>query len=157
RGDREAGRPPYRARRAVHGARSSRGQGLPAIEARRTACRTRRARAPLLHRHAGRRPFAERVAPGAPPVMARPPVAAVKVADWPLARTLRSHAEHDMVVGDLREELPRRGRLWYIRQAIAIAAHALLRPSSTPADPRRSGDVLMRTLGKDVKYAWRSL
>jgi putative ABC transport system permease protein len=81
----------------------------------------------------------------------------VRFADWLLARTLRNEAEHDMVVGDLREQLPRHGRLWYIRQALSIAAHALARPLSAPAEPRRSGDFFMRTLGRDVKYAWRSL
>jgi putative ABC transport system permease protein len=81
----------------------------------------------------------------------------VRFADWLLSRALRNDAEHDMVVGDLREELPRRGRRWYIGQALSIAAHSLLRPLSAPAEPRRSGDFFMRTLGKDVKYAWRSL
>jgi putative ABC transport system permease protein len=81
----------------------------------------------------------------------------VRFADWLLARTLRTDAEHDMVVGDLREELPRRGRLWYVGQALSIAVHSLLRPLSAPAEPRRSGDFFMRILGKDLKYAWRSL
>ena len=81
----------------------------------------------------------------------------MRFADWLLARALRSDAERDMVLGDLREELPRRGRPWYVREALAIAAHAILRPLFAPAEPRRSGDFFMRTLGKDVKYAWRSL
>jgi putative ABC transport system permease protein len=81
----------------------------------------------------------------------------MRFADWLLARALRSDAERDMVLGDLVEELPRRGRLWYMRQAIAIAAHALMRPPSVPHEPRRSGDFFMSTLVKDVKYAWRSL
>jgi len=78
-------------------------------------------------------------------------------ADWLLRRTLGSDAERDMVVGDLREELARRGRMWYLGQALSIAAHALLRQLSAPVEPRRSGDFFMRTLGKDAKYAWRSL
>ena len=81
----------------------------------------------------------------------------MRLADWLLARTLRNDAEYDMVVGDLREELPRHGRLWYIRQAISIAAHAVARPRSATAEASRSGDFFMRTLAKDVKYAWRSL
>jgi putative ABC transport system permease protein len=81
----------------------------------------------------------------------------VRFADWLLARALPSESEREMVLGDLREELARRGRLWYVREALSIAAHALLRPRSAPAEPRPSGDFFMRTLGKDVRYAWRSL
>jgi putative ABC transport system permease protein len=80
----------------------------------------------------------------------------MKLADWLLARALRHDAERDMVLGDLREELPRRGRLWYVSQAMSIAVHAVLRPLSAPAEPR-SGDFFMRVLLYDVKYAWRSL
>jgi len=80
-----------------------------------------------------------------------------RFADWLLARALKNDAERDMVLGDLREELPRRGRVWYVRQAIGIAAHALLRPLSAPAEPAPSGDFFMRIMITDVRYAWRSL
>jgi putative ABC transport system permease protein len=61
-----------------------------------------------------------------------------------------------MVLGDLHEQLPRHGAAWYWRQAIAIAAHAMLRrpPSS---EPRLRGDFFMRIFLNDVKYAWRAL
>ena len=62
-----------------------------------------------------------------------------------------------MILGDLEEELPRRGRAWYARQAIAIAAHAALRRSVTPAAPHRHGDVFMRTWLTEIRYGWRSL
>ncbi|HTM27227.1 MAG TPA: ABC transporter permease [Vicinamibacterales bacterium] len=81
----------------------------------------------------------------------------MKFADWLLARALKNDAERDMVLGDLQEELPRRGRVWYARQALSIAAHALVRPRGLPGEPHRSGDFFMRILLRDVKYAWRSL
>ena len=80
----------------------------------------------------------------------------MKYADWLLSVTLRDAAECDMVVGDLREELPRRGRLWYSAQAISIAAHALAR--RTDAGSRQhGGDFFMRSFFKDVRYGWRAL
>ena len=72
-----------------------------------------------------------------------------------LRLALRSDLEREMVLGDLQEQLSRHGAAWYWRQAIAIAAHAILRRS--PSDDRPSGDFFMRIFLKDVKYAWRSL
>jgi len=80
----------------------------------------------------------------------RPPAAA----GWLLACAL-SPDERDMVLGDLCEQLPRHGRGWYWRQSIGIAAHAILR--RVPTDLRRSGDGIMLTALKDIRYAWRSL
>jgi hypothetical protein len=73
-----------------------------------------------------------------------------------LSLTVRSAEEREMILGDLEEELPRRGHAWYTREAIAIAAHALRR-SVTPAASRRRGDLFMKTWLKDVRYSWRSL
>jgi putative ABC transport system permease protein len=73
-----------------------------------------------------------------------------------LRAALRHDPEREMVLGDLHEELPRRGAGWYRRQAIAIALHALVRRTSSPAS-RPSGDFFMRIFLNDVKYAWRAL
>ncbi|HEX6464019.1 MAG TPA: ABC transporter permease, partial [Vicinamibacterales bacterium] len=81
----------------------------------------------------------------------------MRAARWLLGRALSNPAEREMVLGDLEEELPRRGRLWYCRQALSIAGHALVRPRPVPPEIPRSGDMFMRILLKDVKYAWRSL
>jgi len=78
-----------------------------------------------------------------------------RAAAWLLTRVLRSAHERDMVLGDLCEQLPRHGRAWYWRQSIGIAAHAGLRRLPTPR--RRSGDALMITALKDIRYAWRAL
>jgi putative ABC transport system permease protein len=80
----------------------------------------------------------------------------MKFANWLLSVTLRDGAEYDMVVGDLREELPSRGRLWYSAQAISIAAHAIGRRRAE-ASQRRRGDFFMRTLFTDIRYGWRAL
>jgi putative ABC transport system permease protein len=80
----------------------------------------------------------------------------MRFAEWLLRRALRDDRERDMVLGDLHEELPVRGAGWCRRQAIAIAAHALLRRTPAPYPPP-SGDFFMRIFLKDVKYAWRSL
>ena len=64
-----------------------------------------------------------------------------------------------MVLGDLHEQLPARGRAWYWREAIAIAAHAAFRRRQSNGDgtTRTSGDFFMLTLLKDIRYSWRSL
>jgi len=80
----------------------------------------------------------------------------MRFADWLLRHALRNDDEREMVLGDLHEELPRRGAAWYRRQALAIAAHALFRRKTAPV-PRSSGDFFMRIFLNDVKYAWRSL
>jgi putative ABC transport system permease protein len=61
-----------------------------------------------------------------------------------------------MVLGDLYEEVGVRGRRWYWRQALTIAAHALLRRTGT-SNPKPTRDFFMRIFFKDVRYAWRSL
>jgi putative ABC transport system permease protein len=78
-------------------------------------------------------------------------------AAWLLARALRNDAERDMVLGDLHEQLAARGSGWYRREAIAIAAHALLRRGTPDGPSRSAGDPLMFTMIKDVRYAWRAL
>jgi putative ABC transport system permease protein len=78
------------------------------------------------------------------------------VAERLLRRALRSDLEREMVLGDLHEQLPRHGAAWYWRQAIAIAAHAMVRRAPS-GEPRPSGDFFMRIFLKDVKYAWRAL
>jgi putative ABC transport system permease protein len=77
-------------------------------------------------------------------------------AEWLLRRALPNPRERDMVLGDLHEEFAARGRLWYWRQAITIAAHARLRRQPASA-PHPAGDFFMRIFLKDVSYAWRSL
>jgi putative ABC transport system permease protein len=89
--------------------------------------------------------------------MRRPPRAAERLIAFALHRV----HERDMVLGDLHEEYVRRSRRspahrWYWRQAISIAAHALVRRKRADAAPR-SGDFFMRIFLKDVRYAWRSL
>jgi hypothetical protein len=81
----------------------------------------------------------------------RPPAAAESL----LRRVLARADERDMVLGDLHEEFVARGRRWYWRQAFAISAHALLR--RTTPEPKPAGDLFMRTMFKDLKYAWRSV
>jgi putative ABC transport system permease protein len=78
------------------------------------------------------------------------------IAAWLLARALKNGAEREMVLGDLEEELPRRGRLWYLREALSISAHASTR-AFTGRERRPRGDALMYSLMKDVRYAWRAL
>jgi putative ABC transport system permease protein len=79
------------------------------------------------------------------------------LAEWLLSIFLRNDSEREMVLGDLHEEVHRRGRLWYWRQALSIAAHACGRRLLAGDDPRRSGDSFMYTLIKDLRYAWRAL
>ena len=62
-----------------------------------------------------------------------------------------------MVLGDLQEQLPKRGRAWYWREALAIAAHALTRRSSIDDSATRRGDFFMSTWLTDIRYACRSL
>jgi putative ABC transport system permease protein len=75
---------------------------------------------------------------------------------WLIARALRRDDEREMVLGDLQEQLPSKGRGWYWREAMAIAGHAVIRPSVVTEPPRR-GDLLVATMLKDVRYAWRGL
>ena len=83
----------------------------------------------------------------------RPPA----VASWLVARVIARPEERDMVLGDLEEQLPSRGRAWYWSEALSIAAHAMLRRAH-PADPiRRRGDFFMSILLKDIRYSWRSM
>lgn len=79
------------------------------------------------------------------------------LATWVLERALRSEAEREMVLGDLHEDFARYGSAWYWRQALSIAAHARTRSVPASGGPRMSGDSLMSTLMKDVRYAWRAL
>jgi putative ABC transport system permease protein len=81
----------------------------------------------------------------------------MNLADWLLTRVIRNPQERDMILGDLQEQLPARGRRWYWREAIAIAFHASARRIAAPGEPRPSGDFFMRIFLKDVRYAWRSL
>jgi len=74
-----------------------------------------------------------------------------------IATALRRDDEREMVLGDLEEQLPSKGRGWYWREAIAIAGHALVRPSPITEAPARRGDFLVQTMLKDVRYAWRGL
>ena len=80
-----------------------------------------------------------------------------RLAEWLLARALRHAHEREMVLGDLQEQFGARGTVWYWRQAIAIAAHAAVRRTSSGGEPPRSGDFFMRIFLKDVRYAWRAL
>src|SRR5579872_6153103 len=130
---------------------------MSSIKARRAAARTRRTGAPLLHGDAGGRALVEGIAARAAPPLAGHRITTMRLVNWLLGRALRTEAERDMVLGDLFEELPRRGRIWYVREALSIAAHARMRPLTAPREPRRSGDFFMRTLFKDIKYASRSL
>ena len=79
------------------------------------------------------------------------------LAEWVLARVLRSESEREMVLGDLSEEASRQGRTWYWRQAVSIASHAACRRFTTDERSRERGDALMYILIKDVRYAWRAL
>jgi len=76
---------------------------------------------------------------------------------WLLARVLTREDEREMVLGDLHEQFPSRGRAWYWRTSLSIAAHALLRRVPAADGSPASGDFFMTTLFKDVRYAWRSL
>lgn len=78
------------------------------------------------------------------------------VAQWVLRRALGRPEEREMILGDLAEQFPRQGRIWYWRQALAIAAHAVLRRAAA-REPKPHGDFFMRIFLKDVSYAWRSL
>ena len=62
-----------------------------------------------------------------------------------------------MVLGDLHEQLRSRGRAWYWRQAVSIAAHAAFRRDAADGTVRAKGDFFMTTLIKDVRYSCRSL
>ena len=62
-----------------------------------------------------------------------------------------------MVLGDLQEQLPTRGRAWYWREALAIAVHALARRSPIDDPATRRGDLFMSTWLTDIRYAWRSV
>jgi len=79
------------------------------------------------------------------------------LADRLLALALPRADEREMVVGDLREELPARGAGWYHRQAVGIAAHAVARRFTRPSTPQPSGDFFMKIWLKDVRYGWRGL
>ncbi|MEO6239362.1 MAG: ABC transporter permease [Vicinamibacterales bacterium] len=87
----------------------------------------------------------------------RDPARAPILAERLLGLALRSDHERDMVLGDLQEQFPRRGSGWYWRQAIAIAAHAIIRRSPRQDGPARSGDFFMFTMMTDVRRACRSL
>jgi putative ABC transport system permease protein len=82
----------------------------------------------------------------------RPPALAV----WILARALRNEAERDMILGDLQEEFPRHGAAWYWRQTLSIAPRAATRRAPAAPVPA-SGESLMYTFVKDVRYGWRGL
>jgi putative ABC transport system permease protein len=100
------------------------------------------------HRTPTKEPVRRRTrAAGGPPALA----------EWLLARALGSDPERDMVLGDLHEQLAGHGAGWYWRESVAIAAHALVRRWPAGTQPRTSGDPLMYTWIKDVRYAWRSL
>jgi putative ABC transport system permease protein len=81
-----------------------------------------------------------------------PPRAAV----WLLTRALGDAAERDMVLGDLEEEIDRRGAAWYWRQAVSIAAHAALRRTGV-RDQYGHGGTSMHSILNDVRYGWRAL
>ena len=81
----------------------------------------------------------------------------MNVDEWLLARTLRNPHERDMVLGDLHEQRPARGRRWFWREVIAIAIHGAARRITIHGEPRQSGNLVMRIFLKDVRYAWRSL
>ena len=93
--------------------------------------------------------------PGSPDKSVRPTPPAL--ATWLLEHALRSEAEREMVLGDLHEDFARYGSAWYWRQAVSIAVHARTRSAPASGAPRISGDSLMSTLMKDVRYAWRAL
>jgi hypothetical protein len=76
---------------------------------------------------------------------------------WLLGLAIRNADEREMILGDLQEELPRRGDLWYAREAIGIAAHAVLRRSTIPGPAPARGDFFMTSWLKDIRYAWRGL
>jgi putative ABC transport system permease protein len=76
---------------------------------------------------------------------------------WLLGLAIRNADEREMILGDLQEELPRRGGLWYAREAIGIAAHAVLRRSTIPGPAPARGDFFMTSWLKDIRYAWRGL
>src|SRR6185503_14076888 len=70
------GRAADRARGRVHGARASRGQGLPPLDAGRAAAGTGRPGAPLLHRDADRPSRSAQLAARAPRALGRPRIQA---------------------------------------------------------------------------------
>jgi putative ABC transport system permease protein len=82
-----------------------------------------------------------------------------RIAAWLLGLSVRDAGEREMILGDLAEQRPRHGRAWYLREAAAIAAHALLRRPvvQVEAAPRPSGDFFMNIWLKDVRYGWRGL
>ena len=77
-----------------------------------------------------------------------------RLALWLLRRTLRDRAEFEMVAGDLDEAGRGRSEVWYLRQAIAIARHAVLRRN--PA-VRSRGVSYVRTTATDLRIAARAL
>ena len=79
------------------------------------------------------------------------------IPSWIVRRALARDEEGEMVLGDLQEQLPKRGRAWYWREALAIAAHALTRRSSIDDPATRRGDFFMSTWLTDIRYACRSL
>jgi len=81
----------------------------------------------------------------------------VKLARWILTLAVRDATEREMILGDLEEERAARGGAWYCREATAIAAHAAIRRSPARRRASRSGDRLMSTLLKDIRYGWRGL
>jgi putative ABC transport system permease protein len=85
--------------------------------------------------------------------MKGPPLLAERL----LKVALRSDSERDMVLGDLHEEFAARGAGWYWRQALAISVHSIARPGSSLGDAKHTGDSIMSTAIKDVRYAWRAL
>jgi putative ABC transport system permease protein len=81
----------------------------------------------------------------------------VKLTHWILSLGVRNADERDMILGDLQEEAPRRGRFWLFRQSVSIAAHAAFRTRAVREAPRQRGDAFMSTAMKDIRYAWRSV
>ena len=101
--------------------------------------------------------------------MTRPDPTPPRVAERLLSATL-GPGWAETILGDLHEEHARRAAtgwlaasVWYHTQAFRLAARygpravwRAIRVERPPAVPAPRGDSLMRTLGLDVKYAWRS-
>ena len=79
------------------------------------------------------------------------------LASWLVGRALSRAEEREMVLGDLEEQLPSRGRAWYWGESLSIVAHALSRRAAPADAPRRRGDFFMTILLKDIRYSWRSM